>query len=263
MKDSVVECAKTVFRVIKEYIIKYYVAFFCGGVVWMLLDVYVTKGIDSSFVSAVMDTIMAGTAILAVLAAKNYLAQFTAQEGFKIAISLVNDEMMTLDRHYVVLDNYLKLYDQIHDFDRKTISRDMGPTLTELQKKLTSSSVELNALYNRMLEKKRKLDTYGIVIQNSKTQFYIDMISNLSMFLVKCKILETKTIDMRKSIEFLYKDGLNKISKHSFHLNRYKFEDEVANSIDTNQLWLSIINNNTKFREIGGRSITKLFKVNG
>jgi hypothetical protein len=38
---------------------------------------------------------MAGATVAAVLTARNYLAQFTAQEGFKIAIALVNDKMLS------------------------------------------------------------------------------------------------------------------------------------------------------------------------
>lgn len=106
---------KKVWHLAKPYIFKYYVAFFCGGLAWMLLDVYVTKGIDASFVSAVMDSIMAGTAILAVLAARNYLAQFTAQEGYKLAIHFVNfsfHELLSLStelkEYSVSLENYYK-----------------------------------------------------------------------------------------------------------------------------------------------------------
>lgn len=229
-----------------------------------LLYVIFSKGIDASFVSAVMDSIIAGTAILAVFGAKNYLAQFTAQEGFKIAISLANDDLMTLDRHHVVLNNYLKLYDHVHEVDGKTISKSMAPKLTELQKELTSSRTELHTLYNRILEKKRKLDTYGIAVQNSKNKFYIDMISNLTMFLGECQTLESKTQVMTGAIEYLYKENENTIFSNKLDISRYNFNDEVPDHRkDINLLWMSIINNYTKFREEGGSSITKLFKVNG
>lgn len=61
---------KRVFNFVRPYIFRYYVAFFCGGVVWMLIDVYVTKGIDASFVSACADMALVALALIAGIQAK-------------------------------------------------------------------------------------------------------------------------------------------------------------------------------------------------
>lgn len=94
MKDSVVKRAKNVWGFIKLYITKYYVAFFVGGAAWMLLDVYVTKGIDASFVSAVMDFALVLFAILAFYQARKIWVDRAKQDGYKIALDLLNDKLI-------------------------------------------------------------------------------------------------------------------------------------------------------------------------
>lgn len=172
MKDSVVERAKTVFRVIKEYIIKYYVAFFCGGVVWMLLDVYVTKGIDSSFVSAVMDTIMAGTAILAVLAAKNYLAQFTAQEGYKLAIHLVNNDFPQLRDNLKATLNGFEQIIKVLD-ESKVIGSINSDTAQQLISPLSNYTENLARLSDTINRNISSIETYGLKMNKERDDSYL------------------------------------------------------------------------------------------
>lgn len=263
MKDSVVEKAKKVLGFIKPYIIKYYVAFFVGGLVWMLLDVYVTKGIDASFVSAVMDSIMAGTAILAVLAAKNYLAQFTAQEGYKIAISLVNDEILSIPKHGNVYTDYANLHAKIHEFNGVVIERSMIDELSNLQKTLIESRVELNECYLRIVEKKRKLDTYGIDIHKQKLVYYESMTGFLSLFLRECKDIEDKTLIIIEKIRFpAERNSYGYPRKDVFNIARFDFNEPIPNLKVINDYWLNTIYNYTEFRK-NGSSITKLFKVYG
>ena len=70
--DFIVKSVWKVWICAKLYTAKYYFAFFCGGLVWMLLDIYVTHGIDASFVSDIMDSTMAAVAILALYKEKKY-----------------------------------------------------------------------------------------------------------------------------------------------------------------------------------------------
>lgn len=151
----------------KPYIFRYYVAFFCGGVVWMFLDVYVTKGIDASFVSAVMDTIMAGATILAILAAKNYLAQFTAQEGYKEAIELVNEVIPELKKSLdkikskagsaIIYLNELNHTSQISVFSNHNGDVDISNEYYELKKLLTEIDNHLSGI-----------STYGLKMESNK-----------------------------------------------------------------------------------------------
>lgn len=79
----------------KKYNILGYAFSFClGGFVWMLIDVYVTKGIDASFVSAVMDTLVVIIAIAALIKAQQFWSDRTKQEGHNIALKLLNETLL-------------------------------------------------------------------------------------------------------------------------------------------------------------------------
>lgn len=75
-------------------ILEYSLAFCLGGFVWMLIDVYVTKGIDASFVSAVMDTFVVIIAISALFKAQQFWSDKTKQEGHNIALKLLNETLI-------------------------------------------------------------------------------------------------------------------------------------------------------------------------
>lgn len=152
---------------VKSYLVNPLVAFSCGGVVWMFLDVYVTKGIDASFVSAVMDTIMAGATILAILAARNYLAQFTAQEGYKEAIELVNnvipklkkplDKLKSKAENAIIYLNELNHTSQISVFSNHNGDVDISNECYELKKLLTEIDNHLSGI-----------STYGLKMESNK-----------------------------------------------------------------------------------------------
>lgn len=72
-------------------------AFFFGGTFWMLLDVKATKGIDASFVSAVMDTIMATVAILALLKAKQIWDDKGKDVGHQYVMKLLTEVVPVLN----------------------------------------------------------------------------------------------------------------------------------------------------------------------
>ncbi|MGG8134872.1 hypothetical protein PGO54_12340 [Klebsiella aerogenes] len=92
---------------------KYFFAFAAGGIAWMLLDVYVSKGIDKGsypdWISSVCNIVMACATVGAVLTARNYLAQFTAQEGYKLAIKFFNESF------HEILPLSIKLEESIGD----------------------------------------------------------------------------------------------------------------------------------------------------
>lgn len=104
---------------IEDYF-KFILAFFGGGVVWMFLDVYVTKGIDASFVSAVMDTVLVIFACFALAEAMKVWDSRAKEDGYKIAIDLLNDKFIKtvtvagLKDYIFHTENFLVRY---HKFD--------------------------------------------------------------------------------------------------------------------------------------------------
>ncbi|BCQ35268.1 hypothetical protein ERHA55_29380 [Erwinia rhapontici] len=99
--------AKEVWSFVKPYIGKYYLAFLLGGVFWMLLDVYATKGIDASFVSACADVSLVVAAVIAGFEAKKAWVKRTKEDGYKIATILMNDKLIkTVYSHELVYWNF-------------------------------------------------------------------------------------------------------------------------------------------------------------
>lgn len=256
------ERAKTVFRVIKEYIIKYYVAFFCGGVVWMLLDVYVTKGIDASFVSAIMDTIMAGTAMLAVLAAKNYLAQFTAQEGFKIAISLVNDVMLDIPKHEDVVQSYSELHDKIYDANGKRLYYYTAEEISVLNRTLRLNYSRLNTIHQNMLEEKSKLATYGIDVNKKRLDCFEKIMLGMKVLITECKNLASNSDKIESYIRSNHFYAMEPDVIVALDLSKLNLAKPILDKSEIDIFWQSVVANYTEFKK-DGSSITELFKVYG
>ncbi|QYM92105.1 hypothetical protein [Dickeya zeae] len=107
----------------KNFIMKYGVAFLCGGVGWMLLDVYVTKGIDASFVSACMDTALVIFAFVTLIEARKIWISRAKQDGYKIALELLNNKFIKVVMSHRLndwlfrMDGFLR---QFNDITRST-----------------------------------------------------------------------------------------------------------------------------------------------
>ncbi len=67
------------------------IAFLLGCLFIMVLDTYLVKGWDSSFTSALMDTVMAAAAVAALLKAGEYIKQKLHEDSYKYALSLLNE----------------------------------------------------------------------------------------------------------------------------------------------------------------------------
>lgn len=70
------------------------IPFLLGILLWMFVDVFLTKGIDSSFISAVMDSMMTGVAIAALFKAKQVWSERSKQDGYRIASRLITDYLI-------------------------------------------------------------------------------------------------------------------------------------------------------------------------
>ena len=151
--------AKEVWSFVKPYIGKYYLAFLLGGVFWMLLDVYATKGIDTSFVSAIMDTVMACAAVLALIEAKKIWLNKSKEEAYRISLGLLNNMFIkTVMEHrlnlflfsnYGVISSYLALNEKWDMLDQlNTRERELLELLIkqqeQLEKKLYNSIFPLS-----------------------------------------------------------------------------------------------------------------------
>lgn len=67
-----------------------------GNFFYSIYAKMIDKSSYTDWISAFCNVVMAGATVAAVLTARNYLAQFTAQEGYKLAIHLVNNDFPQL-----------------------------------------------------------------------------------------------------------------------------------------------------------------------
>lgn len=106
-----------------------------------------------------MDGVMAVTAIAAFVVARSWLPQLTTQEGYKLAIRLVNEEVLALDS-----DNQLKqqLHNAVQKFSvlrhREKLTRGEA-VLAELSAVTDAAEKRHRAI--RRLEK--QMATYGLI----------------------------------------------------------------------------------------------------
>lgn len=154
---------KDIVKQISVYATSPFVAFSIGAVVVMLLDVYVTKGIDSSLISACMNMVMATTAVLVFIEAKDYISKQTYQDGYKVAIELQSQLLPKTRSLNVFAYNGAALTSVYTFFDHR--NRQLRPELADRIKiyseKNSKDLVELCGLYDSINEKLRLLRMYG------------------------------------------------------------------------------------------------------
>lgn len=164
---------------------KYFFAFAAGGIAWMLLDVYVSKGIDKGsypdWISSVCNIVMACATVGAVLTARNYLAQFTAQEGYKLAIKFFNESF------HEILPLSIKLEESIGDVVKfYNDIADEGISDVELNG-FISNTHNISAKLFKFNEYKKSLDkelnsiaTYGLHLNDEWDFLYKQLTEDLN-----------------------------------------------------------------------------------
>ncbi|EON3359635.1 hypothetical protein ACNHFS_004682 [Yersinia enterocolitica] len=233
---------KDIVKQISVYATSPFVAFSIGAVVVMLLDVYVTKGIDSSFVSACMDVVMAGAAVGAVLIARNYLAQFTAQEGYKIAIELVNDvlpEYQQLIKEQIFFNDILHIANESYENGRELYS--IKEKLGSLEKILARVKIFTKKINQRLF----KMKTYGLLVSTERSY-------SLHLFLSAVQILELDINSLER--EF------NEIINNKAKVDRYR-KDALKVIIDSINTSFKQISNSYEKLIGEDQKITNLFRV--
>lgn len=108
---------------------------FCAGFVVLLILLCILIKIKDgyNYISALANVVIATSAVMAYLTARNYLPQLTTQEGYKIAIHMVNNELQSTsvisDSIFAAknMDVFLKKLDgkNASDADNKKLNQDI------------------------------------------------------------------------------------------------------------------------------------------
>ena len=89
-----------------------------------------TNTIDKSsytdWISAFCNVVIAGATVGAVITARNYLAQFTAQEGYKLAIKLVNEDFPKIKENLSIINQeYVNIDKFFNSMTKETVITDI------------------------------------------------------------------------------------------------------------------------------------------
>ena len=125
-------------------------------------------GSAADWVASVANAVMAITAVFAFIVARSWLPQLTTQEGYKLAIELVNDHYIWLGVQNSVLTDVTRpvLYIQ-HQFDRVSFTGSPEVSAGELIKALEQAVQLHKTRRDRMGQIRLRLDTYGLRVTHA------------------------------------------------------------------------------------------------
>lgn len=139
-----------------------------GGVACLSVLVFIlfyqvkNTGSAADWIASVANVAMAITAVCAFIVARSWLPQLTTQEGYKLAITLINDHYIWLGmQNSVVRDVTLPLACIRHQYDQESMA---GSSLiiTELITSLEQAVLQHKMRRDTMAQIRFRLGTYGL-----------------------------------------------------------------------------------------------------
>lgn len=144
----------------------------------------IDKSSYTDWISAFCNVVMAGATVGAVITARNYLAQFTAQEGYKLAIKLVNEDFPKIrERLSIINREYVKIDKFLDALNAETVISDV--TVLNLTNQLSMSSSKIIDIKKVVSSHLDSIKTYGLVMEQHR---YKDF--TLAMSFIECNIDE-------------------------------------------------------------------------
>ncbi|WET13532.1 hypothetical protein P2W49_12535 [Yersinia intermedia] len=123
----------------------------------------------TDWISAFCNIIMAGATVVAVLAAKNYLAQFTAQEGYKKAIEFKNISLHEFVKLFLINKNIGTIQKNITKLhDGKLINTNR---INDILLAITEITASRDNIFKAELKLKKELadiGSYGVILTRDK-----------------------------------------------------------------------------------------------
>lgn len=115
-----------------------------------------------NYISALANVVIATSAVMAYLTARNYLPQLTTQEGYKIAIQMVNNELQSTGviNSAVVFARKLDVFLRNRD-DKRVYITEHRKLLEEI-KKFADSRKEVNRYEDKINQYISTMTTYGL-----------------------------------------------------------------------------------------------------
>ncbi|HHL2528201.1 TPA: hypothetical protein ACQ317_004146 [Yersinia enterocolitica] len=183
----------------------------------------------TDWISAFCNIIMAGATVVAVLAAKNYLAQFTAQEGYKIAIELVNEHIRQISQCERLCEFYIEQRRMIEKYKNVLPTNAITSSIDGNTNRYDLLVTDYNRFVSKFEDYLFKLNTYGLSVSDTKSKDFNSMLSGLREISKSCNDLLEKSRKIVTVMKEQYKENKHNISNYSpsehgginFTLSRY------------------------------------------
>ncbi|MCL6746897.1 hypothetical protein [Kosakonia sp. R1.Fl] len=213
------------------------------------------------WLSAILNLATVLTAIAAFVVARSWLPQLTTQEGYKLAISLVNDEIRTLDRSNPLKDDVNKAVQAVKNLGNRRTILNTEPEITKLRSIITSAEKRRK----KMRDLRKKMETYGLEPATDRAAALEKMLTALG-----------KCIDRANTAQVLLmvlslKGSITELSQEFINSDRFSMIERLNNGEDLETLtmenlseldkaWWDMTREQEEF--LGKNSqIGKLFKV--
>lgn len=143
-----------------------------GNFFYSIYAKMIDKSSYTDWISAFCNVVMAGATVGAVITARNYLAQFTAQEGYKIAIHLVNNDFPQLRDNLKATLNGFEQIKKVLD-ESKVIGSINLDTAQQLTSLLCDPTEELTRLSDTIIRSISSIETYGLKMSKERHDNYL------------------------------------------------------------------------------------------
>ncbi|HFO2533770.1 TPA: hypothetical protein ACHJX8_003690 [Yersinia enterocolitica] len=210
----------------------------------------------SNWIIAFANIVMAAAAVMAWRAARKFLAEFFAQEGYRLAIELINENVIHLGienkfnvhSHKAIV--LCKMIDsKIHTDDKNTQFKIALSELEALQKQHTVWLSNIRLLLFRM-------ETYGIFAAEGKNNPLIDMVCALDRLIRRNEELLPL---LRANVDAYDSEIRNRMSIHTYFRSKHLSEmNEIQSQI--NLEWNQMLLCRTTLLS-GGKHARTLFMV--
>ncbi|AGN88268.1 hypothetical protein [Enterobacter sp. R4-368] len=133
----------------------------------------------AEWLSALLNLVMAAAAVAAYLTARSWLPQLTTQEGYKLAIHLVNNELIWLDKRNRLLSDTGSVFEVAREaFKGREISLLTRNRLVDAIARLEQTTKESRRRRDEIDNAIFRMQTYGLRVANDRQSPMADMLEN-------------------------------------------------------------------------------------
>ncbi|PVZ84194.1 hypothetical protein C9426_24110 [Serratia sp. S1B] len=170
-----------------------------------------------NYISALANIVIAASAVMAYLTARNYLPQLTTQEGYKIAIQMVNNELQSTTDIDDAVQAAKKLDVTLVNLDGK---RADGMS----NKKLCDELDIFNKLLGKAKEYEKKINAYISTMKTYGLEPAPDRKVAFEAFRNDINVINTTLIDIKMTLQNYKNSHTNKIVTISNEQSYYPFK---------------------------------------